>query len=75
MQPDGNSLHGQICIGGNLLDGVSEPIAPQKQYSVLTVDGIQKTIEWYLNNREWWETIISGEYQDYYEKMYANRGK
>ena len=36
-------------------------------------DGIQKTIQWYLNNREWWETIISGEYQNYYEKMYGNR--
>lgn len=36
-------------------------------------DGIVKTIEWYLNNREWWETIISGEYQNYYEKMYGNR--
>ena len=36
-------------------------------------DGIKLTIDWYLNNREWWETIISGEYQNYYEKMYANR--
>ena len=36
-------------------------------------DGIKKTIKWYLDNREWWETIISGEYQNYYEKMYANR--
>ena len=36
-------------------------------------DGIQKTIRWYLDNRAWWETIISGEYRDYYEKMYGNR--
>ena len=36
-------------------------------------DGIKKTIRWYLDNREWWETIISGEYQNYYEKMYSNR--
>ena len=36
-------------------------------------DGIKKTIDWYLNNREWWETIISGEYQNYYEKMYGSR--
>ena len=36
-------------------------------------DGIQKTIQWYLDNKEWWQTIISGEYQNYYEKMYANR--
>ena len=37
------------------------------------VDGIQKTIEWYLNNKDWWERIVSGEYQNYYEKMYGNR--
>lgn len=36
-------------------------------------DGIKKTIQWYLDNREWGETIISGEYQNYYEKMYSNR--
>lgn len=34
-------------------------------------DGIQKTIKWYLENRSWWETIISGEYQQYYEKFYG----
>lgn len=28
------------------------------------VDGIKKTIKWYLDNKEWWETIISGEYQN-----------
>ena len=28
-------------------------------------DGIKKTIDWYLENREWWEEIISGEYQNY----------
>lgn len=37
-------------------------------------DGIKKTIRWYLDNREWWERIISGEYRDYYERMYGNRG-
>ena len=36
-------------------------------------DGIKKTISWYLDNQEWWETIRSGEYQTYYEKMYGNR--
>ena len=36
-------------------------------------DGIQKTIKWYLENRKWWENIISGEYQQYYKKMYVNR--
>lgn len=33
-------------------------------------DGIKTTIDWYLNNREWWEDILSGEYKEYYKKMY-----
>ena len=37
-------------------------------------EGIRKTIRWYLDNRDWWEEIVSGEYQHYYEKMYGNRG-
>ena len=36
-------------------------------------EGIKKTIDWYLNNREWWENIVNGEYQNYYESMYNNR--
>lgn len=36
-------------------------------------DGIKLTIEWYRNNKDWWEEIVSGEYQKYYEEMYKNR--
>ncbi len=36
-------------------------------------DGIQKTIQWYLDHKDWWQRIISGEYQDYFEKMYGDR--
>ena len=36
-------------------------------------DGIKKTIEWYLNNRDWWNPIVTGEYMNYYDKMYSNR--
>ena len=36
-------------------------------------EGIEKTVQWYLENQEWWETIINGEYQTYYTKMYGNR--
>lgn len=36
-------------------------------------DGIKKTIKWYLDNKQWWEEIISGEYQNYYKEMYENR--
>ena len=42
---------------------------PQTRFA----DGIRQTIRWYLDHRAWWETILSGEYQHYYEKMYANR--
>lgn len=44
---------------------------PETKFS----DGIKKTIQWYLDNKEWWQTIISGEYQNYYEKMYGNRSE
>ena len=36
-------------------------------------EGIERTIDWYLTHRPWWEEIVSGEYRDYYERMYANR--
>lgn len=36
-------------------------------------DGLQKTVQWYLDNRSWWAEIISGEYRDYYDKMYSKR--
>lgn len=36
-------------------------------------EGIKSTIAWYLENKAWWENIISGEYQNYYENMYSNR--
>lgn len=35
--------------------------------------GIHDTIEWYLNNKEWWQHILSGEYANYFEKMYGYR--
>ena len=36
-------------------------------------DGIKLTIDWYRNNQDWWEEIVSGEYQKYYEEMYKDR--
>ncbi len=41
---------------------------PETKFS----DGLKKTVKWYLENRKWWEDIISGEYKNYYEKMYGN---
>ncbi|WP_432808083.1 dTDP-glucose 4,6-dehydratase [Pantanalinema sp. GBBB05] len=37
-----------------------------------TVDsGLRKTVEWYLANRDWWQPLLSAEYQAYYQKVYA----
>lgn len=36
-------------------------------------DGIKKTIKWYLDNKEWWQHIINGEYKDYYAKHYSQK--
>lgn len=43
--------------------------APETAFAV----GIQKTVDWYLANEQWWRQIISGEYRDYYKKMYGER--
>jgi dTDP-glucose 4,6-dehydratase len=36
-------------------------------------DGLAETVEWYRENRTWWEPIKSGEYREYYERQYAER--
>lgn len=36
-------------------------------------EGIKQTIDWYLENERWWQNIISGDYRDYYRKMYSSR--
>ncbi len=55
-------------------------INPKKIYDTLGwmpmtnyEDGIKLTIQWYLNNREWWENILAGEYKNYYDRMYTKR--
>ena len=34
--------------------------------------GLRKTVEWYLNHRDWWQPLLSSEYQSYYQQVYAN---
>jgi dTDP-glucose 4,6-dehydratase len=36
-------------------------------------EGLRQTVEWYLQNQEWVESVITGEYQDYYERVYGRR--
>jgi len=35
--------------------------------------GLDRTVEWYKNNQDWWKKIKSGEYQKYYQEQYINR--
>ncbi len=44
------------------------------QPSVDFAAGLDQTVDWYLENRDWWEKIRSGDYQNYYQKMYGARG-
>ncbi len=37
------------------------------------IDGIRKTVAWYIENREWTRSVTSGEYREYYTKMYDKR--
>ncbi|ANU13950.1 dTDP-glucose 4,6-dehydratase [Planococcus halocryophilus Or1] len=46
-----------------------EKLGWQPTYTFET--GIAQTIKWYLDNKDWWERIISGEYQNYFEKQYS----
>lgn len=41
--------------------------------TILFDEGIKKTIDWYLDNKEWWENILSGDYKDYYQRMYKDK--
>lgn len=43
----------------------------EPQYTFET--GLKDTINWYLENQTWWENIISGEYQQYYEQQYGKK--
>lgn len=42
------------------------------QPSLQFEEGIEKTVQWYLDNQEWLDNVTSGEYQEYYRKMYFN---
>lgn len=42
---------------------------PEKDFA----GGIVETVKWYETRRDWWEPIKSGEYKEYYKKMYADR--
>ena len=41
--------------------------------SLQFAEGLEKTVDWYLQNTEWFQRVTSGDYQQYYEKQYANK--
>ena len=41
--------------------------------SITFEEGLEKTVDWYLENQDWVEKVTSGEYQKYYQKMYTER--
>ena len=41
--------------------------------TILFDEGIKKTIKWYLDNKEWWKNIISGDYKGFYQRMYKDK--
>jgi len=41
--------------------------------SVTFEEGIEQTIDWYVNNKTWLDNVVSGEYQKYYQQMYKDR--
>ena len=43
------------------------------QPSLRLEEGLEKTVDWYLANREWMEHVTSGDYQAYYQKQYHGR--
>jgi dTDP-glucose 4,6-dehydratase len=43
------------------------------QPSLQFEQGIEKTVQWYLDNQQWMDNVTSGDYQKYYEEMYKNR--
>ena len=36
-------------------------------------EGLEKTVDWYMENQEWMDNIINGDYKNYYEKQYSDR--
>ncbi|MFD0869519.1 dTDP-glucose 4,6-dehydratase [Paenibacillus residui] len=49
---------------------IQEQLGWQPKHHLET--GLKATIQWYLNNEEWWQRILSGDYQKYYERQYGN---
>jgi dTDP-glucose 4,6-dehydratase len=78
---------GDRQINENLIKHVKDRLGHDRRYgidptkikeelswepTVMFNEGIKKTIDWYLENKEWMESVISGEYKDFYDKNYVD---
>ncbi|MCL0048430.1 dTDP-glucose 4,6-dehydratase [Dehalococcoidia bacterium] len=41
--------------------------------AILLGEGLRRTVQWYIQNQSWWQRVKSGEYVEYYERMYSQR--
>ncbi|NUU97771.1 dTDP-glucose 4,6-dehydratase [Marinitoga sp. 1138] len=77
---------GDKQINENLITHVKDRLGHDRRYGIdptkikeelgwepeiMFDEGIEKTIEWYLNNKEWMERVISGEYLEFYKRNYG----
>ena len=60
---------------GNLSEKSIEKIMKELGWepSLQFAEGLEKTVDWYLENEKWLNDVTSGDYQKYYEKNYAGR--
>ena len=78
---------GDRQINENLIKHVKDRLGHDRRYgidptkikeelgwepTIMFNEGIKKTIDWYLENKEWMESVISGEYKEFYEKNYVD---
>ncbi|MBR3938911.1 MAG: dTDP-glucose 4,6-dehydratase, partial [Bacteroidales bacterium] len=83
-----NSLPDEMFPDMNLITYVTDRLGHDARYAIDSTklqrelgwepslqfeEGIEKTVRWYLDNQEWMDNIISGEYEKYYEEMYSKR--
>ena len=81
LLPSGQSRRSLIAFVGDRLGHDrryaidAEKISSELNWTPkMTFDiGMEQTVDWYLNNRQWVDSVIDGSYKEYYQEMYENR--
>jgi dTDP-glucose 4,6-dehydratase len=78
----------QLDKPASLIDHVTDRLGHDRRYAINASkivrelgwepkhrfeNGLKATIKWYIENEDWWKKIISGEYKNYYKRMYKGR--